>query len=234
MKKLVSILLTLALCLGCTCALAAGKLNVVQENTYFVVTDYSKNYYAYAKVENSGDKAIMVNDGLLEVYDAEGTAITSSDWPETYARYLQPGEYTYVSFSCYEGFEEGAEPNDYALTLTGKANKDNTNVRFPVETELKLNVQEDEWNTYDYMYATVTNSTDEVVYDLYVVLALLDADGNILYVESEGLYGSVGLNPGSSITVRAYISSDFMEYFEKNNLTPTSVDAIAYVEMEAE
>lgn len=233
MKKLVSILLALALCLGCTSALAAGKLNVVQENTHFITYYGYSNYYAYAKVENTGDKAIKINDGVVEVYDAEGSAISSNDWPETYACYLQPGEYTYVKFQCYEGFDDGAVPDDYAMTLTGKSDKEYTNVRFPVETELKLNVQEDKWNTYDYMYATVTNNTDEVVYDLKVVLALLDAEGNILCVESDSLY-SVGLAPGSSVVVRQYISDDFKEYFEANNLTPASVDAIAYVQVEAE
>lgn len=233
MKKLVSILLTLALCLGCTCALAAGKLNVVQKNTYFI-TEYGSNYYAFAKVENSGDKAIKVNGGVLEVYDAEGTAISSSDWIEAFACYLEPGEYTYVLVNCYEGFEDDSLPDDYALTLNGKADKDCSNVRFPVETELKLNVRVDEWNVEDYMYATVTNNTDETVYDLQMVLALLDAEGNILYVEEEGLYDSIGLAPGSSLVIRKYISPDFKAYYEANGLTPTSVDAIAYIEVEAE
>lgn len=78
MKKLVSLLLVVALCLGCTSAFAAGKLNVVQENTYFV-TKYGSAYYAFAKVENTGDKDIAINAGLLEVYNADGEAISSND-----------------------------------------------------------------------------------------------------------------------------------------------------------
>lgn len=234
MKKLVSLLLVVALCLGCTSAFAAGKLNVVQENTYFV-TKYGSAYYAFAKVENTGDKDIAINAGLLEVYNADGEAISSNDWPTVYGRCLKPGEYTYVSAVAYDGFDdESVVPEDYALTLTGKADKDYTTVRFPAETKLELNVQEDKWNTRNFMYVTVTNTTEETVYDLAVVMALLDAEGNILCVESESLYDSVGLAAGSTLVIRQDIPSDFMDYFEKNSLTPASVDAIVYVDMEAD
>ena len=38
--------------------------------------------------------------------------------------------------------------------------------------------------------------------------------------------------PGSSITVRINVDSNFIEYFEENNLVPTTVDAIVYVNEE--
>ena len=91
MKKIVALLLTIALCLGCTAALAAGKLDVVQEN-FIVVPSYSTYAYAYAKVENIGDKPISVNAGVLEVYNEDGDAITSADYLYAGAAVLQPGE----------------------------------------------------------------------------------------------------------------------------------------------
>lgn len=228
MKKLVALLLAVVLCCSCVSAMAAGKLTVAQENTHYI-TSYSNYFYAYAKVENTGDKAIKVNAGVLEVYNADGDAITSSDYVNAYACYLQPGEYTYVS--VYEDVEEDQTPDDYSLTLTGKADKDTVNQRFAAETKLELNVDAG-WTTRNYMYATVTNTTDDVLYDLEIVMALLDAEGNILYIDSDSLYNERGLTPGSSMVFRKDISSSFIEYFENNNLVPASVDAIAYIEVE--
>ena len=225
MKKIIAMLLTVVLLMTCCSALAAGKISVVQEN-FHVISGYWTYGYAYAKVENVGDKPIKVNAGVLELYDAEGEVITSTDYLDAYATYLQPGEYTYVEM--YDDTEEGDPiPEDYMLTLTGKSDSTAT-VRLPVETKLELGV-EDGWWTYDYMYATVTNNTEETLYDLEVVLALLDAEGNILYIASHYLYSDVGVNPGATLTFRKDIESSFMEYFTAKGIVPTAVDAIAYV-----
>ena len=63
------------------------------------------------------------------------------------------------------------------------------------------------------------------------VTALLDAEGNILYVQDKSFY-DCSIVPGDSLIVRLDIESDFMEYFAANNLVPASVDAIAFVEVE--
>lgn len=229
MKKLVSLFLCLVLMFTCFSALAAGKLNVAQEN-FHAVEGYSTYGYCYAKVENSGDKPIKVNAGVLEIYDEAGDVITSEDYLQAHARYLQPGEYTYTELY---GEVEGAAPADYMLTLTGKSENDYVSHRVPCVPALELGVS-DGWWEYNYMYATVTNDGDEPLYDLSVVLALLDEAGSILYMESDSLYSTRALMPGSSMIFRADIPSDFMEYFEANGLKPASVDAIAYAEIEVE
>lgn len=226
MKKTICLILVLVLSLSVTSAFAAGKLSTTQENFHYI-SGYWNYGYAYAKVENIGDKPIKVNAGVLEMYDAEGEVITSTDWAQSYATYLQPGEYTYVSM--YEDLEEGAEvPEDYMMTLTGKSDTSKTALRLPVETKLELGVA-DGWWEYDYMFATVTNNTDEPLYSIEVVFALLDAEGNILNIESKQLYNELALMPGSSMIVRKEISSSFMDYFEAKGIVPASVDALAYV-----
>ena len=80
------------------------------------------------------------------------------------------------------------------------------------------------------MYATVTNNTDEIVYDISIVCAVLDDDENILYMDSDNLYNSRGLTPGSSIVFKMSISSSFMDYFAAKGIKPTSVDTIAYID----
>ena len=84
MKKIVCFLLSLFLCLSAVSAFAAGKLSVTKENFHYVTSFW--NYgYAYAKVENVGDKPIKVNAGVLEIYDANGEALTSADYVQAYA-----------------------------------------------------------------------------------------------------------------------------------------------------
>lgn len=230
MKKVVSMILAVSICLSLTGAFAAGKLNVVQEN-FHVIPSYSTYGYAYAKVENSGDKPIKVNAGVLEIYDEAGDAITSTDYMSAHAEYLQPGEYTYVKL--YSEIEDGRTADDYSLTLTGKSDNENACLRLPCTMDMKLN-EEDGWWVHNYIYATVTNNTDQPLYEIEVVLALLDAEGNILHIESDNLYNERALTPGSSMIIRKDIYSDTMEYFAANGLVPASVDAIAFVNVEVE
>ena len=229
MKKILILMLVLSIILCSVPAFAAGKLSVEQEN-FYVIQSYSVYGYAYAKLVNVGDKPIKVNTGLLEIFNADGDALTSTDYYSDYAEYLQPGEYTYI---CLYDEIEDVEPSsvdDYMLTVTGKANSDYVTYRFPCTTSYEPDVQKG-YSTYNYMYATFTNDTDEPVYGIEIVLALLDAEGNILYMDDAGMYNDKAVMPGSSITVRADVSSSFIEYFEKNGLTPASVDAIAYVDI---
>ena len=71
MKKWTALLLTLALALSATSAMAAGKLTVNQE-TYVAAEGYSLKSYIFAEVENTGDKNIAFNDCLLEILNADG------------------------------------------------------------------------------------------------------------------------------------------------------------------
>lgn len=230
MKKLLVLMMVLTIVMCSVPAFAAGKLSVEQEN-FHVVQMYDVYGYAYAKLANVGDKPIMVNTGLLEIYDADGEALTSTDYFSVYAEYLQPGEYTYIQL--YDEVED-VEPSavdDYMLTVTGKADTEYVSYRFPCTASYAPNVEEGYW-TYNYMYATYTNDTEEPVYGIEVVLALLDAEGNILYMENDDMYSERAVMPGSSITVRKDVSSTFIEYFEKNGMVPVSVDAIAFVNVE--
>ena len=229
MKKYIMLLICIFLLSVTTYTLAAGKISVDQEN-FHVVSGYWTYGYAYAKVSNVGDKPVTVNAGVLEIYDEEGDALTSTDYLSANAKYLAPGEYTYVEM--HSEIKEGTA-DDYMMTLTGKADNSKYTLRLPVETSLELNVTSGWW-TYNYMYATITNNTDAPLFGIEVVLALLDAEGNILYLDDDSLYSSRALMPGSSILIRLDIPSNQMDYFAEKNLVPVSVDAIAYVIVDAD
>ena len=229
MKKFIAILLCVLMLTGARATHAAGKLSVEPDN-FIVVTSYWTYGYYFAKVTNVGDKATKVNAGVLEIYDADGNAVASSDYLNAYAAYLEPGEYTYVKM--YSEIKDGT-PADYMMTLTPKTDNSKRTVRLPVETELQLNVNTGWW-TYNYMYATVTNNTDKPLYDISVVMALYDADGNIVDIEDDELYSSRALMPGSSMIFRKEIPSAISEYLEKNGIAPTAMDAIASVNVDVD
>lgn len=86
----------------------------------------------------------------------------------------------------------GCTSANYAMTLTDKTDMYYENVYFQAEGEL-VNEQD-----YSYMCATVTNNTKETVYDVYVTMALLDAEGNLLCVDDVRLDG-VGIPVGGSV-----------------------------------
>ena len=232
-KRTVIFVLVLMMLLPTQTAFAAGKLSVTQEN-FWVVNDYRTYAYGYARIENVGDRPIKVHAGLLEVFDENGDTITSSDSLNAYARYLQPGEYTYAY--VYSQIEDNDPPfvvDDYLLTITGKNEYEKYSLRLPCETDYVEDVNIG-YYTYDYMYATITNDTDEPLYGIQVIFALLDDDGNILYMDNDYLHSNIALMPGSSAIIRKAVDEDNKEVFSSQGFTATHVDAIAYVDREVE
>lgn len=228
MKKIICFFLSFILMFLSISAFAAGKLSTTKEN-FWVINGWTTYAYAYARIENIGNKPINVNAGVLEVYDADGNVITSTDYMSTYAKTLQPNEYTYIKLSKDINIaEDVGKPDDYMLTITGKTDDSSWTKRLPVETKLSLN-ETNGWWTYDYMYVTITNNTDETIYNISTVVVLLDDNNNILYLDDDTMY-SYGLLPGNSVVLKKQISSTFMDYFKAHNITPTKVDAIAYID----
>ena len=64
MKKVTAVMLAFVLLIGTVPAMAAGKLSTTKEN-FWVINSYWTYAYAYAKVENVGNKPISVNAGVL-------------------------------------------------------------------------------------------------------------------------------------------------------------------------
>lgn len=205
-------------------ALAAGKLSY--EENFYVAGEYGSYAIGLAKVENVGDKPIMVNSALLEVFDVDGNPITSVDYFSKHAEYLQPGEYTYVRISDTLDTDQAANADDYMLTISGKTDNDKITHRLPCVSEYKF-VEEDWW-AHHYIYTTVTNDTDQPIYDVAVVAAAYNSDGVLVSVEDDYMY-NIAIEPGSSVTFRMEIHSAAINYCEQNGMDIVSSDAIAYV-----
>lgn len=232
MKKYFIQLLVLASVLSlfsCT-AFAAGKMSVDQEN-FHVIDSYSIYGYAFAKVENTGDKPVEYSAGLLEIYDENGDTLTSTDYMSCYPDTLEPGETGYVF--AYDGIDTADSINqvdDYMLTVTGKSD-DTEVVRFPAVGDFQEEVKVSKYSNENLVIAEITNDTDETVYNMEVVIALLDDQDNILYVAHNDFYRSTGINAGSTITYRDSIPSSFYEAWDREGVTPSHVDVIAYSEV---
>ena len=209
-------------------AMAAGKLTVTQQN-FYALNSTSITGNAYARVENTGDAPVQYNAGLFEVYDASGDTMASTSRLNVYAKYLLPGEHGYVKVSSkLEDADTYKDAADYALTVSGKGSVDSETKYYPSTGEYQTDVEVSDYNKSDYLVATITNNTDETVYEIEVVMALLDAQGNILDIESMALTNSIGIDPGCSIKVRKTVSDDMTDAFERAGLIPASVDTLAY------
>lgn len=222
--------LVMAICMTACPTLAAGKLVVGQEN--FHVTDSFNLYgYAYARVENTGDRPVEFSAGLLEIYNADGDTLTSSDYLHCYPSCLEPGEIGYVyAYDTIDTAESVSEVDDYLLTVTGKSS-DSKVTRYPAVASYQKDVQITKYSTYDYVVAEITNDSEETVYSMEVVIALLDDNDNLLYMAYNNFYNSTGINAGSTITYRDSISDTWYDTWAREGLTPTHAEVIAYSEV---
>lgn len=234
MKKNIhlAIALVFALLLLSFPAYAAGKMTVGQEN-FHVIDSYNIYGYVFAKVENTGDKPVEFSAGLLEIYDENGDTLTSTDYMYCYPKTLQPGEVGYIYASDGIDTVDSLEKvDDYMLTVTGKSG-DAEIIRYPTVGDFQEDVQVSKYSTYNYVIAEITNNTEETVYSMNVVIALLDDQDNILYLAHNDFYMSTGINAGSTITYRDSISDSFYEAWEREGVKPAHVDVIAYSEVES-
>ena len=231
MKKFLRFFLILALVLISTTALAAGKLTATQENLR-VLPFYGSYYvYFYAEVTNAGDKTVRYEDGLLELYDAQGDTLESSGWLNMYPKTLEPGEtgYLWTTLSL-DNIENPSDVADYALTLVGKGSNENPVHIFP--SSVRYEKQEDGWWTTETLYTILENDTQETVYDTYVVMVLKDGEGKLLWCDCTNT-GAVGLLPGTSAEVRDTITYDsIIQQLQEDglNLGELSFSCIAFCE----
>lgn len=227
MKKLVCLLLALSLLLSFTAALAEDRVTVDQQNLH-VVLDYYWNYgYAYAKVTNVSNEPLRPDEIVFEIKDENGEFVPVTKYGSTILPVIEPGEKTYVWFSLYSTeLENITDETEFMITVTASAPYSEITC-FPVEASIELDVAEG-WFTYDYVNVTFTNTTDEILYEIHLYYALLDAQGNILYIDGTTPY-SLGVMPGSTIVFRDSVSSDYLDYLAEKGMVPEAVDAVAFV-----
>ena len=219
MKKIVALLLAACLTLGCASALAAGKLTVNQE-TYTAVAGYSFVGYVFAEVENTGDKNIEFGNGLLEILTADGDPMDSTDIYSMYPSILAPGEKGYVSTLQYVDAAESIED------ISGKSTQEEAVAR--LDSTAAYGVGVNSWGNEEQMVVvTITNNTQETVYDYQVAFALYDAEGKLLLVDADNTY-NVGIPAGQSVEVQFTVDEDLAAVWAEQGVTPATAESVAY------
>lgn len=234
MKRFFALGLVLVVLSAALPALAAGKLTSTQENLY-IIPYYGTSVYCdfYATLTNDGDKPVEFSTGLLELYDADGNTVTSTDVYYCYPMVLAPGENGYLVSVQYTDIPGNVTVSDHMLSVTGKGKVSQTIDR--LEASAIEETQSDGYYTYNYLTATITNTTDADINSLEVVCALKDGEGNLLYVINSYWNGyNVYLVPGSSIRLQMQMDSSVRDYLTNANLVPATVDCIAYHSAPAE
>ena len=201
-------------------AIGEGKIKVQQKA--FSVLEGDDSGYFFAKVENTGDAPIGVGTGSLVVFTDEDDILFVKDYITALPNHvlLQPGDYAYMRDFVWETVLAEATIGDIKFSV--EENKYPTEIqKIPCEASFVLEGVDGQENC---MYVTFTNTENEEKYNFYISAALLDAESNVVYVESSSL-GSVAVHAGSSITVKMNVDSDMVKYFAAKKIVPNAIDA---------
>lgn len=223
MLKKALILLVVLACLISGTAVAEGKLKVTEKNLILYDDD---NGYFFAKVENVGDAAVGADSGNLVVFSDDDEIILSDAYVSTVPSYVavEPGDFLYVKEFLWDSALKDANVADYKFSVSA-GNSSKRIQKVPSEVEFSV----DTANVYDnYMYVTFTNPLEQLVYGFYVVGALYDTEGELIFVNSTSL-SDMAVHSGSTVTVKLHIDADLVEHYTKNEITPASAGAMVYI-----
>jgi len=224
MKKftLISLVFLLVFCIAVSTCMAEGKLTVVSKNA---IIYYGKDSgVLVGKVENTGDEPIYYDNGKLVIFSEDDDILVTENYvsscPDSIL--LQPGESAYFYEFLWSSPLKNAKIGDVKFSVASDTRGYKYD-QLPASAEIEMPASD----SYNYVNVTFTNTTDEVIYGVYVVSAMTDADDNVIFVERNS-YNNLGVHPGSTVTLKMYIDSDLINYYESNNIRPTGVDARIY------
>ena len=135
---------------------------------------------------------------------------------------LAPGEYAYVSEYIIEDVLRTDTDGLQVLNKTEEYGSDYSKI----PCEAKLELSEDEYENY--VYVTFTNDT--VPFFIISPLQLWFMTKMENWYSLTVITSSIGIHPGSTITIKAGIDSDLVRHYTKNEITPTTVEALVYIE----
>ena len=221
MKRLFAIFAVLMMCSICSVsACAAGKLKVTTKNLFVYYNE--DNGYFFAKVENVGDEAIGVDSGDLVLFSEDDEIILSKSYVTTIPSYvvLEPGEHLYVKEYLWDSALKENSVADYKFSVSATQSK-KTFATIPSEAKLERT------ETDDYIYVTFTNSLQQPVSDCYVVAAVYDTAGELVFVDTKSL-SNIMVHTDSTLTARMAVDWALRDHYKLNGIEPASVEAMVY------
>ncbi len=223
MKKTIAFALALLLIFVCTAGLAEGKLTVTSKNVIVHIGEDSGIFVA--RVENTGDAPIYYDNGKLVIFSEDDDILATENYVYSSPGdlLLNPGEYTYAYEYLWSSPLKNANLGDIKFSVTSGESGYSYD-RIPAAAVIDMPGSS---TLKNYVNVTFTNTSDEVLYGVYVVCAMMDADGNVIFVDRNS-YDNLGIHPGSTVTLKMYIDADLVNYYEVKGLMPASVDALVY------
>ena len=208
-------------------AQAERVIVTIEKGTFKVTESYNGFRGSYiARIKNENDVPLFLTGGSLQVFDEEGNQIAESSYlARTGSKYLEPGETSYVYM--YVDLESDGEYSYQANIETKTESYRSTDYAVKVTDTAFVKV-EGEYNS-DLMRATVINESENPVAGIQTVLVLVDADGNLLDIDTQDLYRNE-LGANSSITLVSTVDDRTKKFYEAQGFTPATVEAYAWVE----
>lgn len=226
MKRIIVLMIALSCILNLAVpALADAELTIEKKNLITFEGDWRA--YFFAKVTNTGDTGTYIDyGGKLVGFDDSVDVVFMNEYVGAFPSsvYLKPGEYAYIRDYLLEDELKTKKVVDYKYSIKPD-NYGNDYDMIPCEAEMEYS-SADTGNNY--IYVTFTNPLDTILYGFAITVAMYDAQDELIYVNGDST-SSLGVHPGSTVTTKIYIDSDLAEYFLRNALTPTKVDALVYI-----
>ena len=225
MKKILALSLALLLILCGASAFAEGKLTVTSKNV--IIYSGKDSGVFVARVENTGDAPIYYDNGKLVIFSDTDDILDTENYVSSSPGdlLLQPGEYTYVYEFLWSSPLKNATLGDIKFSVSSDT-RGYSYTQLPATAVIDMPGSSSYSN---YVNVTFTNETNEILYGVYIVSAMMDADDNVVFVNRNS-YDSLGIHPGSTVTIKMYIDSDLVNYYEANGIKPTKVDALVYTD----
>lgn len=222
MKKTVAILLCVLLfCSLSITAFAENSLSFADKN--LIELENSNSAYFFGKIENTGDQPVGIGRGKLVAFSEKDDILVTENYVSSLPSgiLLQPGEYAYVYESIYENVLNDSDIADYKVSMEAENDPDEV-TKIPCEAEFVSD------GSYDHdVWVTFTNTTEDVLFDAYITVAMYDTEGTLVCVDG-GELDDIGVFPGSTITVKVYVDHDLVEYYAANGIEIGVVDALVY------
>ena len=213
--------LCLALCMLLAAVSALADLTVAQEN--LVIYDGDDAGYYFAIVRNDGNAPAAMSSGELVLRGEDGSQLVKEGFvtASPYAFAMQPGESVFVSEFLWDSALQNAAVSSYSLTLKENPYPHDYEM-IPSTGFLMLGGNQD-----NYVVVSFTNITDHTVFDFTVCAAVMDPAGELLLTASRN-YDGLGVNPGSTVSVRMDIDYRLVKYFSDRSTKFGVVDSRVY------
>jgi hypothetical protein len=189
------------------------------------------SYFAgeiYAELKNTGDKPVIFNGGMMELFDQEGTSIESSNIYSCYPPILGAGEVGYIF--CTQSVKEAEEKSyidDYMLTITSKG--ENKEVIKYLPSVGEYGERQRSFSTELRISSTIHNDTDATLEKVTVAIALYDSNDKLIYADYISPY-SIGIPSGQSILLFTTVDNRIVKLWEEDGISPARIVTIAYSE----